>query len=101
MSLDIESRIKNIEEIVSENNEMLHKIRRREIFNFWFGLVKLLIVIGAFYYGYRYSQPYIQKGWEIYDSIKKTTDSVKNIEGSVSSPQINVGEILKKLSAGS
>ena len=101
MSLDIDSRIKRIEDLVEENNEMLHKMRRREIFHFWFGIIKLLVIIGAFYYGYQYAQPYIQKGWEIYSSIKETTDSVKKIEGTVSSPQINVGEILKKLSAGS
>jgi nitrate reductase NapE component len=99
MSEDIENRIKNIEELVEDNNDILHKMRKREIISFWFGIIKLFVVLGVFYYGYHFAQPYINKLWDLYSSLQQTSQSVKKIENNVSVPQLNVGDFLKKLSA--
>ena len=86
MPKDVESRINKIEEIVEENNEMLRKIRRKEVFNFWFNIIKIMIFVGVFYYGYLFIQPYLQQLLEVYTSIKETADTASEIKDS-----INVG----------
>jgi hypothetical protein len=86
MAKDIEGRLKDIEETVEDNNRMLRKIRKKEIWNFWFNIIKILIFIGVFYYGYLFIQPYLEKIFELYTSIKDTAGTAGEIK-----EQINVG----------
>jgi hypothetical protein len=86
MSKDIESRIKRIEETVEENNDILRKIKRKETFNFWFNVLKILILIGAFYYGYIFLEPFLNQIGDIYQSIKDTANTANEIKG-----KINIG----------
>ena len=99
MSLDIESRIKNIEEIVEENNQMLHKIRRKAIFSFWFGIFKLLIILGVFYYGYKFLEPVLKQFVETYSVFKDTVDTAKEVKTdlNVGIPGLDIGSLLDKL----
>lgn len=83
MPRDLESRIEKIEETVEENNELLRKIRRKEIFNFWFNIVKILIFLGVFYYGYLFVEPYLKDLFEVYTSIKETADTAGEIKNNL------------------
>lgn len=100
MSLDVERRIERIEEIVEENNKMLHKIRRKEIFNFWFGILKLMILLGVVYYGYTLIQPFLNQLWEIYQNIKETADTASEIKNNfnVGIPGFDVNKLFKGIS---
>jgi hypothetical protein len=86
MALDIEDRLDHIEETLEENNKLLRKIRRKEVFNFWFNVIKILIFVGVFYYGYLFIQPYLEQLFEVYTSIKETADTAGQIKDS-----LNVG----------
>lgn len=86
MSKDIERRIEQIEETVEENNVLLRKIRRKEVFNFWFNIIKILIFLGVFYYGYLFIQPYLHQLFEVYTSVKETADTAGEIRNN-----LNVG----------
>jgi len=103
MAEDLESRIEKIEEIVEENNQILHKIRRKETFNFWFNVIKILIFVGVFYYGYLFIQPFLEHAYETYTSFKETVDTAKEIKQgiNVGVPGIDVGEFINKISSGS
>jgi hypothetical protein len=80
MASDIEKRISSIEETVEENNEMLRKIRKKEVFNFWFNIIKILIFVGVTYYGYLYIQPFLEQLLSVYASLKDTADSANEIK---------------------
>lgn len=97
MPENIEKRIKNIEETLQENNEMLHKIRRREIWSFWFGIIKLLVFVGFFYYGYLLLEPYLQQLKEVYSSVQGFKDDALNVDFN----GINISEFIKSFSGSS
>lgn len=86
MPKDIDRRIDKIEELVEENNEMLHKIRKKQVLSFWFNILKILVFLGVFYYGYVLLQPYLQQLFEIYTSIRETADTAAEIKDN-----LNVG----------
>jgi hypothetical protein len=92
MSMDIEKRLRKMEEFVVENNKMLHKIRRREIFNFWLGIIKLLIVLGVFYYGYKFFEPVVTQYFDIYKSLTETVNDAKEIKENfnIGLPKLNI-----------
>jgi hypothetical protein len=87
-------RLDSIEDKIDENNRLLKKIKRSGTWSFWFGIVKILVVLGIFYYGYVFIEPYLQQILEIFNSVKELKSDSLNIDFN----GINVPEILKSIS---
>lgn len=72
---DIEHRLDEIEEKVEESNRILRSIKRKQTFDFWLGIVKALVLVGAFYYAYVYLEPYVDRAREFYTNVQSLSDS--------------------------
>lgn len=60
-------------------------MRRRQLFDFWFGIFKILLFVGAFYYAYVFLQPYVDDIKDLYFSIEAlpgTFDFFEMLKGS-------------------
>jgi tetrahydromethanopterin S-methyltransferase subunit G len=47
--IDIDHRLEDIEEKIEQNSKVLRSIKRKLTFDFWFGIIKIGIFVGAFY----------------------------------------------------
>ena len=92
MSLDvnIEHRLEDIEEKIDKNSKILRSIKRKQSFDFWFGIVKILIFVGLFYYAYQFAEPVLEQAKEAYINFQGLTESVDSFKSS------NIFDILKK-----
>ncbi len=88
MSLDIENRLEEIEDKVDQGNKMLRSMQRRQTFDFWFGILKILLFIGVFYYAYVFIEP-------VYNQVKKEYLKFQGLTESVGS--FNQSDILNFL----
>lgn len=80
--INIEHRLEEIEEKVSASHKILKGIQRRQALGFWFGIVKILVFVGLFYYAYQFSEPFIQQAKNIYiefQGLSESAGSFKNI----------------------
>ncbi len=73
----IEHRLDEIEEKVDESYKILKSVKRRQTLDFWFGVIKLLIFLGVFYYSYQFIEPYVDDVKELYVSLEGLSDSAK------------------------
>jgi hypothetical protein len=77
--MNIEQRLEEIEEKVSASHKILRGIQRRQALSFWFGIVKILLVVGVFYYIYQFSEPFIQQAKDLYIQFQGLSDSVESM----------------------
>ncbi len=76
----IEHRLSEIEEKVDESYKILRSVRRRQMFDFWFGVVKVLVFLGVFYYAYVFLEPYVDDVKELYFSLESLSGSAKGFD---------------------
>ena len=79
--IDIEHRLDEIEEKVSASHKILKGIQRRQTLSFWFGIVKILVFVGVFYYIYQFSEPFIEQAKNIYIEFQGLSESVDSLKG--------------------
>jgi len=87
--IDIEHRLEEIEERVTQNNKILRSIKRKQSFDFWFGIIKILIFVGVFYWSYLFIQPALDQIKESYVKFQGIGESVDSLKG------FNFSEIFK------
>ena len=87
--INIEHRLEEIEEKVSASHKILRGIQRRQTLGFWFGIVKILLFVGVFYYIYQFSEPFIKQAKDIYIEFQGLSESVGSFKG------ISVPDFLK------
>jgi hypothetical protein len=76
--IDIEHRLDEIEEKVDESYKILRIIKRKQTFDFWFSIVKILVFIGAFYSVYVFIEPIINQFKDMYISFQGLSGSVES-----------------------
>jgi hypothetical protein len=79
--IEIEHRLEDIEEKIDENSKILRGIKRKQSFDFWFGIVKMAVFVGAFYYAYQFAEPMIVQIKEAYVSFQGLQGSVDSFKG--------------------
>ena len=79
--IDIEHRLEEIEEKVTASHKILKGIQRKQTLGFWFGILKILVFVGVFYYIYQFSEPFINQAKDIYLQFQGLSDSVESING--------------------
>jgi hypothetical protein len=58
--------------LVKENNRLLHKLHRAQVFSFWSRIIFLLFVIGAPFFLYQYYlKEYIDGAFEAYGVLRE------------------------------
>jgi len=88
--INIEHRLEEIEEKVDASHRILKGIKRRQAFGFWFGIVKILVFVGVFYYVYQFSEPFINQAKDIYFQFQGISESMNSFNG------VSVPEFLKR-----
>ncbi len=88
--INIEHRLEEIEEKVSASHKILRGIQRRQTLSFWFGILKILLFVGVFYYVYQFSEPFIQQAKDIYIQLQGLSDSVYSFK------DVQIPDFLKK-----
>ncbi len=88
--INIEHRLEEIEEKVTSSHKILKGIQRRQTLGFWFGILKILVFVGVFYYVYQFSEPFIQQAKDAYIKFQGLSDSVDSFKN------VNVSDFLKK-----
>ena len=78
--IDIEHRLDEIEEKVDESYKLLRSIKRKQMFDFWFGMVKILIFLGVFYSLYVFIEPFFNQVKDAYLSVLGLQESVDSIK---------------------
>ena len=86
---DIENRLRSIEQKIEENSKILRSIRRKQLFTFWFGVIKILVVVGVFYYAYIFVEPFLNQLKEAYISIQEFSNTADSFKG------INVFDLIR------
>lgn len=79
--IDIEKRLRSIEQKVDENSKMLRSIKRKQLWSFMFSITKILIFIGVFYYAYTFFEPFLLQIGEMYSSIQDLKDGTESFKG--------------------
>lgn len=73
----IEHRLDEIEEKVDESYKILKSVKRRQSIDFWFGVIKLLVFLGVFYYSYVFLEPYVEDIKNLYFSLEGLSSSAQ------------------------
>lgn len=81
--INIEHRLEEIEEKIDASHKILKGIKRKQTFSFWFGVLKILVFVGVFYYIYQFSEPFIKQAKDIYLQFQGLSSSVDSLKGSV------------------
>lgn len=80
MDEDLRSLIEETNELVKENNKMLHSLRRQArlgfLARFLYWLVIFGIGVGAFYY----VKPYVEQLIKVYESVKETESKISDVQ---------------------
>lgn len=79
--IDIEHRLEEIEEKVSASHKILKGIQRRQTLSFWFGIAKILVFVGVFYYVYQFTEPVLQQVKKAYIEFQGLSESVESFKG--------------------
>ena len=87
--IDIEHRLEEIEERIVQNNKILRSIKRKQSFDFWFGIIKILFFVGVFYWSYLFIQPTLDQFKESYVKFQGLSGSMESFKG------FNFAEIFK------
>jgi hypothetical protein len=74
----IEHRLDEIEEKVDESYKILRSVKRRQSIDFWFGIIKIMIFLGAFYYAYIFLEPYVEDVKDLYFSLEGLSSTAKD-----------------------
>lgn len=88
--MNIEHRLEEIEEKVTSSHKILRGIQRRQTLSFWFGILKILLFVGVFYYVYQFSEPFINQAKDIYIQFQGLSDSADSLKN------INIPDFLKR-----
>lgn len=78
--MNIEDRLDDIEEKIDQNSKLLRSIKGKLTFNFWMGIIKVLVFVGVFYYVYRFSEPFLIQLKEAYISFQGLSDSSGDVK---------------------
>jgi hypothetical protein len=79
--IEIERRLRSIDQKIEENSKILRSIKRKQLFSFWFGITKILIVLGFFYYSYVFIEPFLLQVKEMYQSVQSLSDTTSSFKG--------------------
>lgn len=79
--IDIEKRLRSIEQKVDENSKMLRSIKRKQFWDFLFSITKMLLFVGVFYYAYNFLEPFIQQIMHMYSSIQNLSENTESFKG--------------------
>lgn len=78
--MDMEELLRVNIRLTQENNKLLKKMRRREMFNFWGRIIFLLLLVGGAYYAYQhYVKEYVVEFQSMYEEMREGVDTVKTI----------------------
>lgn len=77
---EILNRLKDIENNVKENHDMLESIQRRARLAILFSVLKWFIILGFTFGIFYYSKPYIEKTFELYDQVNSLTNQGKQAD---------------------
>ena len=88
MELENNEILKETFELAKENNKMLRKVRGVQKRQFFWSILKILIVIGIALGSFYFLEPYVNKMMDLYSSISGTGQKVNNIP---------IQDLLKKL----
>lgn len=75
---EIEYRLKKIEDMVVENNNMLQSIQRRARMTIIVSLLKWFIILGFSFGLFYFTKPYLEKTLDIYTQVSGLTSSIEN-----------------------
>lgn len=78
--INIEQKLQEIEERVEDNYKILKSIKRKQTLDFWFGIVKVLVFIGAFYSLYIFIEPVLNQVKDTYLQFQGLSDSVGSFD---------------------
>ncbi len=81
LDIDIEQRLKVIEQKIDHNSKILRGLKRKQTFDFWFGILKLVIFIASFYYAYQFIEPVLIQFQEVYSSFQDVNASIGSFKG--------------------
>jgi hypothetical protein len=88
--MNIEQRLEDIEEKVDASHKILKSIKRKQTFSFWFGVLKILVFVGVFYYVYQFTEPMLQQVKQAYINFQGLSESVNSLKG------VSIPDFLKK-----
>jgi hypothetical protein len=81
VDIDLEKKLRSIEQKVDENSKMLRSIKRKQAWSFWFSVTKILLVLGVFYYAYVFFEPVLLEVTKAYQSIQGLSQDVEAFKG--------------------
>lgn len=79
--IEIEHRLEDIEEKIDENSRILRSMKRKQLFDTWFGVIKVAIFIGGFYYAYQFAEPFVNQLKDTYIQFQGLQSSVDSFKG--------------------
>jgi hypothetical protein len=79
MDEDLRYLIKETKTLVEENNKMLHSIQRRAKWGVLWRTFYWIIIIGVGFGAFYYVQPYAEKMFSIYDSLRQVEQKVTDM----------------------
>ncbi len=88
--IHIEAKLRSIEKKIEENTKMLRSMKRKQQISFWFGIIKILVIVGVFYYLYGFVEPILIQFKEVYTSVQGFSETADSMKG------INVFDIFKQ-----
>jgi len=77
----MENDFEKLLKLTEENNKMLRKIRRNQIFSSWTKAIYWIIILGALFGAYYFLQPYINS---FNKNIQNLQNTINNISSSTS-----------------
>ena len=81
MEKSIEEKVEEALELARENNKMLHKMRRAQIYSSIWRVTYWILIIAASIGTYYYLQPYIEGVRALYENVSDQAQSVSNFFG--------------------
>lgn len=77
----IKNDLVRIEDLVSENHDMIRRLHRAYRFNLFVSIIKWALIIGFTLGIFYYIQPYLEGVLKLYGSINSITGGVENTGG--------------------
>ena len=68
-------------ELSRQNNAMLHSMRRIQKWASFMRIVYWILIIAVSYGAYKYTEPYLNKAMQIFQSTQTDLNSLKSITG--------------------
>lgn len=82
---EILNRLKEIEQNVKSNHDMLISIQRRARMTILFSLIKWTVILGLTFGTFYYTKPYIEQTMDLYDQVSGLTGGMKSQASSTQS----------------